>query len=343
MRKMVSVQIITDLKPIVNSDNIELARVLGWNVVVGKNQFSVGQKVAYFEIDSFLSASDKRFAAFQPRGQNVTVNEDGSEELGHVLRTAKLRGVYSQGLIMGLDELGYTPGHIDELRVGADISEANKIFKWEEPVPETPDIVGRFEPRWMPKSGAERIQNLSQHWDELAALEWEASVKVDGTSQTLLNDAESVRIFGHNWELDKNTSEAYKVAVSSGLVDEIENYPTMAIQFELVGPGIHKNRLKLSEKKAFVFAVWLDGVKLPRSEWPPVALSLATPILHDLKVVGSLDEMVEEVSSLRGSITPDVLDEGVVFHLLSDNIPMWMERGASFKIVSPKYSVKHKL
>lgn len=340
---MLSVQTISNLTPIENADNIELARVMGWNVIVGKGQFSIGQKVAYFEIDSFLPASDRRFAGFQPRGQNITVHGDGTEELGHVLRTAKMRGVYSQGLIMGLDELGYTVGHIDELTIGADISEPNKIFKWEEPIPETPDIVGRFEPHWMPKSGSERIQNLSQNWDEIASLEWEATVKVDGTSQTLLNDKESVRIFGHNWELDKNSSEAYKVAVTSKLVDEIENYPGMAIQFELVGPGIHKNRLKLAEKKAFVFAVWLDGVKLPRSEWPPVALLNATSVLPDLKVSGSLDEMVEIVSELRGSVTKDVLDEGVVFHLLSDKIPMWMERTASFKIVSPKYCVKHKL
>lgn len=340
---MLSVQTISNLTPIENADNIELARVMGWNVIVGKGQFSIGQKVAYFEIDSFLPASDRRFAGFQPRGQNINVNEDGTEDIGHVLRTAKMRGVYSQGLVMGLDELGYAPGHIDELRVGANISEANKIVKWEEPIPETADVIGRFEARWMPKTGSERIQNLAQQWNEISTLEWEASIKVDGTSQTLLNDGESVRIFGHNWELDKNTSEAYRVAVASGLVAEIENYPTMAIQFELVGPGIHKNRLKLAEKKAFVFAVWLDGVKLPRSEWPEVALKLATPILSDLKISGSLDEMVEVVSELRGSITKDVLDEGVVFHLLSEKIPMWMARGASFKIVSPKYCVKHKL
>lgn len=340
---MLSVQTISNLTPIENADNIELARVMGWNVIVGKGQFFIGQKVAYFEIDSFLPASDKRFASFQPRGQNTNVNEDGTEELGHVLRTAKMRGVYSQGLIMGLDELGYTPGHIDELRVGANISEANKIVKWEEPIPETADVIGRFEPRWMPKTGSERIQNLAQQWDEISTLEWEASVKVDGTSQTLLNDGESVRIFGHNWELDKSASEGYRIAEASGLVAEIENHPTMAIQFELVGPGIHKNRLKLTEKKAFVFAVWRDGVKLSRSEWPEAALKVATPILSDLKISGSLDEMVETVSELRGSITKDVLDEGVVFHLLSEKIPMWMARGASFKIVSPKYSVKHKL
>jgi RNA ligase (TIGR02306 family) len=340
---MLTVQAIANLTPIENADNIELARVLGWNVIVGKGQFTVGQKVGYFEIDSFLPASDKRFAAFQPRGQNINVNEDGSEELGHVLRTAKMRGVYSQGLIMGLDELGYTPGHIDELRVGANISEANKIVKWEEPIPETKEVIGRFESRWMPKSGAERIQNLSKQWEEISTLDWEASVKVDGTSQTLLNDGASVRIFGHNWELDKNTSEAYRVAVESKLVQEIAEFPTMAIQFELVGPGIHKNRLKLTEKKAFVFAVWLNGAKLPRNEWPVIALKLATPLLPDLKVSGSLDEMVEVVSELRGSITKDVLDEGVVFHLLSNKIPMWMARGASFKIVSPKYCVKHKL
>ena len=54
MRKLASVQEITNITPIENADAIELATVLGWNCVVKKNEVSIGEKVVYFEIDSFL-------------------------------------------------------------------------------------------------------------------------------------------------------------------------------------------------------------------------------------------------------------------------------------------------
>lgn len=343
MRKMMSVQSVESLSPIVNADFIEVARILGWNVVVTKGKFAPGDKVAYFEIDSLLPETDTRFESFQARGQNTTITETGEEIRGHVVRTMKFRGIYSQGLVIGFDELGYTADQIESLSIDDDLSEENGIIKWEETVPESNDVIGKFETQWMPKTGSERLQNLSAHWGEITTLHWEATVKVDGKSQTLLNNGETVKLFGHNWELDKNIAEGYSVSVKHGLVAEIEKHPRMAIQFELVGPGIAKNRLKLAEKRPFVFAVWQDGKKLPRSEWPEAVLALAVPVIEDLKPSGSLDEMIEKVSELRGSITKDVLDEGVVFHNLSETIPMWMSRNASFKIVSNKFLTKHKL
>lgn len=110
-RKLVSVQEITNIDPIEGADRIEVARILGWRVVVGKDMhLKPGDRVAYFETDSLLPAYDPRYKAFQKRGQKTMIV--GAKEItGHVLRTMKLRGVYSQGLIMRLDELGfrYTP------------------------------------------------------------------------------------------------------------------------------------------------------------------------------------------------------------------------------------------
>lgn len=118
-RKLVSVQEITNIEPIEGADRIEVARILGWRVVVGKDMhLKPGDRVAYFETDSLLPAYDPRYKAFQARGQKTMIV--GSMEItGHVLRTMKLRGVYSQGLIMRLDELGfrYTPAVGTESRI----------------------------------------------------------------------------------------------------------------------------------------------------------------------------------------------------------------------------------
>jgi len=53
-RKLVTIRKIGDLLPIVKADNLELAVVDGWRVVVRKGDVAVGDKCVFFEIDSFL-------------------------------------------------------------------------------------------------------------------------------------------------------------------------------------------------------------------------------------------------------------------------------------------------
>lgn len=182
-RKLVSVQEITNIEPIEGADRIEVARILGWRVVVGKDMhLKPGDRVAYFETDSLLPAYDPRYKAFQARGQKTMIV--GSMEItGHVLRTMKLRGVYSQGLIMRLDELGfrYTPA------VGTDITDKANVLKYEEPLPMGGAQIGRFDAPCS-KSDAPRLQTLTDHWDEIKTLKAVPTVKVDGTSTTLSMD-----------------------------------------------------------------------------------------------------------------------------------------------------------
>lgn len=62
MRNLVSVQEIKALSPIEGADRIEVATILGWKLVVKKGEFKVGDKCAYFEVDSFyLSKTDMNF------------------------------------------------------------------------------------------------------------------------------------------------------------------------------------------------------------------------------------------------------------------------------------------
>ena len=120
-RKLVSIQTIDRIEPIPDADRIVLAHVLGWKVIISKDMhLAVGDKVAYFETDSLLPETDPRYSQFMPRGvRHMAVTDPDTGETmevsGHVLRTMKMRGVYSQGLIMPLPELGIDPA----LPVGA--------------------------------------------------------------------------------------------------------------------------------------------------------------------------------------------------------------------------------
>ena len=181
-----------------------LAHVLGWKVIISKDMhLSVGDKVAYFETDSLLPESDPRYTQFMPRGIRHVRLEDGAMVTGHVLRTMKMRGVYSQGLVMRLDDLGLS----DTLPVGTDITEACNVIKYEPPVftgrganrqdkalqRAMQGIIGEFNAPCS-KSDAPRAQTLTGIWHELCKLEAVPTVKVDGMSLTFFFDGSELHI-----------------------------------------------------------------------------------------------------------------------------------------------------
>ena len=108
-RKLVSIQTIDDIQPIENADNIEVALVGGWNIVIRKGEFKKGDKAFYFEIDSMLPLEDERFSFLEPRGK-----KEQNGILYHRLKTAKLRGQISQGLLFPLNIWNKEDGNLEE-------------------------------------------------------------------------------------------------------------------------------------------------------------------------------------------------------------------------------------
>lgn len=125
MRKLSTIQEIGALTPIENADQIETAHVRGWTVVVGKGEFEVGQKVLFFEIDSMLPLDNPLFAFLESRGVKMV----GGLKY-HRLRTMKLRGQISQGLILPI------PSDFEvEEDEDFDYSERLEVLKYEPALP----------------------------------------------------------------------------------------------------------------------------------------------------------------------------------------------------------------
>ena len=87
------VEKIASIVSIEGADKIELATVLGWHVIVGKGEFKAGDKCVYIETDSYVDLKDKRYEFLAKRGAHI--------------HTMKMRGVYSQGLILPLSSYGF--------------------------------------------------------------------------------------------------------------------------------------------------------------------------------------------------------------------------------------------
>lgn len=106
-RKLASIRQISEIREIPGADAIELAIVDGWQVVVAKNvNHKVGNYVVYCEIDSFLPIKPEfeflRKSSYKKMG----------DQEGFRLRTSKLRGVISNGLILPLSVLETATGGI---------------------------------------------------------------------------------------------------------------------------------------------------------------------------------------------------------------------------------------
>lgn len=84
---------IDNIEPIPNYDRVEWATVGGWKVIVQKGQFNVGDPAIYFEIDSKVPSNRECFAFLEKRKYKV--------------KTIKMCGVISQGLLMHPSDFGW--------------------------------------------------------------------------------------------------------------------------------------------------------------------------------------------------------------------------------------------
>lgn len=142
MRKLASIQRIKALEPIEGADAIERATVLGWQLVVKKDEFRVGELCIYCEIDSILPEKPE-FEFLKSRGMRI--------------RTIRLRGQISQGICF---PLSFLPAEtlIEE---DSDVTEILGVTKYEPPIPASLAGVmkGAF-PSFIPKTDETRVQVL---------------------------------------------------------------------------------------------------------------------------------------------------------------------------------------
>lgn len=322
MRQLVTLETISEINEHTNADALEIAKVRGWNVVVKKGEFKVNEEVLYFEIDSFLPISDPRFSFLEPRGVRV---QDGIT--GHVLKTVRLRGQYSQGLLKPVSEF---PEGIPE------------IAKFEPPLPAGLEgsVEGQFLYQFAPKTDAERIQNLGRVLPEILSHEWVATEKIDGTSTTIVNDGGTIRICSRNWEISR-PSARFDLADKLNLSELIPENHTL--QGEYFGENIQNNPLgiKGTDFKAFnLYKKTENGpVAIPFNEWPDALRPLQVPVLP-LTLPQTIDEIVEQADGLKSQIAPQRLAEGIVWQ--GPKGFDFLGNRPGFKAISNKYLTKQK-
>ena len=333
MRKMASIRRIDDIVPIEGADAIECAVLGGWKVVVKKGEFTVGNLAVYCEIDAWIPTE---LAPFLSKGKEPREFEGIK---GERLRTVKLRGQLSQGLLLPLEP---TCANIEsELFEGLDVSVPLNIVKWEAPANAqlAGQVKGNF-PSSIPKTDQERVQNLTK---EIKAafdnnLLFELTEKLEGSSMTCYLIEQEFGVCSRNLDLKRTDDNTlWKVAIEDKieLKMRIAGLDNHAIQGELVGPGIQGNIYKLSKPMFFVFDIYdiKKGVYMNPVERQAMIKVLQlnhVPVLTNDKDlgIGTVDELLlwaEGKSFLNGKQER----EGIVFKQI--------DGGMTFKAISNKY------
>ena len=241
-RAMATIRKIDSIDPIEGADAIEVATVGGWKVVVKKNEFKVGELAVYFEIDSWVP---NELAPFLTKG---TEPREYNGVKGERLRTVKLRGQISQGLLLPLEP---TCKNIESLLFeDLDVSVPLNVQKWERPIPAqlAGQVRGNF-PALVPKTDQERIQNLSKQFDKFMEDTWSVTEKLDGSSCTFyLDDEDQFHVCSRNLDLKEDENNSFWKTAKKYDIEGImrrNSMKGMAIQGEMIGEGIQGNQYKV--------------------------------------------------------------------------------------------------
>lgn len=352
---------VDDLTPIEGALNIELAHVLGWQCVVRKNEFKIGDLAIYLAIDSVLDPQYKNFSFLE----------------GKRLKTKKILNTLSQGLLGPLSWLSDYNESIDikTIKLDDDVTTFLNVRKFVmttelKQYMDSIDADKKF-PTFCPKTDEERVQNIPKILQEIVDKEIIITRKEDGTSTTYIyckkktsidnfvnesiNDSinDSTDIFlicGRNRILTKKNTIDYisgthyfTMAEKFDIETKMRNLGiNICIQGEIVGPKINGNKLKLNYFDFRVFNIWdIDSQRYLLWERVMeitnilglncVPLIYKGPFKAEWSSVKKLLSMADDIEYAK-----DIPAEGMVVKTNDDNFPRH-----SFKVISNKYLLKN--
>jgi len=346
---LASVQRIKDITPIEGADAIETAHVLGWQVVVKKGEYKVGDLCCYVQIDTVMP-DNPEYEFLRERKFRV--------------RTIKLRKQISQGLIVPLP-----PGKHDE---GDSLTKEIGVIKYEKPDnnpqrfvrPRMPkvwwkkwlylfkyNVLYKLFPWLLPKerkpfpthlvpiTDEERIQNMPHVLETHRGKRFVLSYKLDGSSITIIHNrvmgkskyricSRRFELFGKNeWTNVFNATDFQKHIQSL-----IRHYDTddIIVQGEAIGK-FNGNYHKRSKDEIRLFNIYVNGQRINQLWFYDICSLYGIPCVP-LYRTATMDFTLQEVlamSDIPDLFNPDVPAEGLVWRCVDDNL--------SFKAISNKY------
>jgi RNA ligase (TIGR02306 family) len=206
-------------------------------------------------------------------------------------------------------------------------------------------VKGNF-PSRIRKTDQERIQNLTREWPQLSQLTYEVTEKLEGSSMTVYFLDGEFGVCSRNLDLKRDENNSFwAMAIKLGIEDTLtKRGQNLAIQGELIGPGIQDNIYGLTEHEFHVF----DIQNLDTQEYLEPAIRRVLTVMFGLRHSLVIDtkfvpgtRTVAEMLALADGFTAigtkkDQRREGLVYKEVTSNNPV------SWKTVSDAYLLKAK-
>lgn len=240
--KFASIEHIAALEPIQGADKILLASILGWSVIVKKDEYKIGDFCVYIPIDTLVDPTHQAF--------KFLANKDKPNEWIRI-NTIKMRGVFSQGLTISLSNL--PNGCYFE---GQDVSNMLPIKKYEkENLIIASGTTTHFKPfpsELIPISDEDNLKTYKNTLEEFYDKQCYITLKMDGSSMTIIKYNDDFMVCSRRLILDEG-SVMYQYVTREKIKDRLNR--NLAIQGEFCGPKVNKNQIGLKDYKFFVFTI----------------------------------------------------------------------------------------
>jgi RNA ligase (TIGR02306 family) len=341
-RKLATIRKIKEIRPIDGADNIECIIIDGWQCIAKKNEFEVGDLCVYCEVDSFLPIKPE----FEFLRKNCYKKLSDDTE-GFRLKTIRLKGTYSQGLVLPISVLNK---NVNENNIGEDISSELNIIKYEPAIPAqlSGKVKGDF-PSFLKKTEEMRIQNVEWILDEYKDKPFYATEKLDGTSFTAYYNNGEFGICSRNFDLFETEDNTYwRIARKLKLEEKLKEYGNnIALQGELLGEGIQKNQYKLKGQTVYFFNIFnintfkYFNYKMFSNRLFEMGLN-SVPVISPIEgyfLPSKIEELLE-YSQGKSQLNTKQEREGIVLRPFDDIVNPKGDR-LSFKVISNKYLLKY--
>ena len=336
-----------------NADAIELADVLGWRVVVKKDEFKVGELVLYYRIDAILPQENPDYAFLG----------------GKALKTKKIRGELSQGLCgplawaswHGVDPATLSAG-AEGRDLTAEFSRDGKLGKREDDEGGNEGGASSILPFGVPKTREARVQDCPRIIREMVGKPVVMTRKEDGTSFTVIHCQGETALCSRTQHLeavrgglqdasdlsshDKNVAHYLAIEHELGLRAKLAATGLdLALQGEVCGPKINGNRMKLDKLIFRAYKVW--DIK-QRAYWSrkrtelflaPMGIEMVPIVWRGIFTAerASVAALLAEAEQVHYDGQEDILGEGFVCMTDSDDGVLHH----SFKVISNEYLLAH--
>lgn len=253
-QNLATIQKVVNVRVHPNADALDLVQVLGWQVVTKRGEYKEGDLCVYVVIDTVLPER----AEFEfLRNKHFRI------------KPIRLRGEESAGICFPLSILGpgYTFLNTDDpvCKEGEDVTDFLNIKHYEKPVPA--ELAGQAYggiPGFLIVTDEDNLRTYPDAVPEMFGRPYYITRKEDGSSGTFYIKGGEFGVCSRRINLKNTESNGFwKIARKYDIENVLRKmFPDVdiAIQGEVVGPGIQKNRLGLKELELRVFNLF-DIVK----------------------------------------------------------------------------------